>query len=947
LIPHAATAVSCLAISLAVQGTAFAQESTPKDDSASDDIEEIQVVGIRRAIQESLAIKRNELAMVEVVSAEEIGKLPDSSIGESIARLPGLAAQRVNGRAQTISIRGLAPDFSTTLLNGRQQASSGDNRAVEFDQYPSELLSGVVVYKTPDADVAGMGLSGTTDLRTVRPLEYGKRAIAINLRGEMNSGEQLNDDVGRFGGRASISYFDQNDSETIGWAFGYAHLDSPSKNLHTKNYGYETFGDPFVAGRILPDAADSATFLTGQEIFAYSRTNKRDALIGVLEFKPSDKLRSTVDLYYSTFDQEEIMRGAQWFSNVWADDQTYTGVSTDDVGGTQVALTGTGNGIAPILRNDWNTREDKLMSIGLNTEYQFNDNWALDSDFSYSNNQRDESITETYAGFGSGSDAANQNANRVFDSIAWDLNASGFQDWSNGLNYADSASVSLGDRAPWGGWGHDGQTKDPHVEETVYSADVGFKRSMEGFLSQVSFGANFTHRDKDKRVDEFDLMLKNNRAQALVDPRYLVDSTSLDFAGFGSVLSVNLPAAIGQYYDRITFINGDTYNKAWALDEDVLTWRAKALFAHGKWRGNFGVQVVQQKQESDGSRINETVTPREVIPVTAGAEYTDVLPSVNGSYNFTDNQRLRFAAAKVMARPRIDDMRASFTPGFGNPCGGSPPCVPGQTVNPWSADGGNPNLEPWRATAFDLSYEWYIGSASYFSVAGFYKDLDTYIFTQRELFDFSGLPLPPTSANIPAGVIISPIGQISHPANGKGGSLKGVEISGALELGKLWRPLDGFGAIASFSRTLSDLHPLAANEAGDNGDEIRSTRIPGLSGKVYNLTGYFEKFGFQARASYRYRSAFKGEVTQLFAVRGVTEILADKQLDAQVGYTFQEGTRLSGLSLLLQVNNLTNSPYRTRLGVDGGGVRTEDGSFLPETYEEYGRDVLLGFSYHY
>ena len=143
----------------------------------------IVITGIRRSLQDSIEIKRNSASVVEAVSAEEIGKLPDVSIAESIARLPGIAAQRVAGRAEVISIRGFSPDFTTVLLNGRQQASSGFNRAVEFDQYPSELLGSVVVYKTPDASIAGMGLAGTVDMRTIRPLDYGKRAIALNLRG--------------------------------------------------------------------------------------------------------------------------------------------------------------------------------------------------------------------------------------------------------------------------------------------------------------------------------------------------------------------------------------------------------------------------------------------------------------------------------------------------------------------------------------------------------------------------------------------------------------------------------------------------------------------------------------------------------------------------------------------------------------------------------------------
>src|SRR5258708_3735936 len=159
----------------------------------------IVITGIRASLRNSIQIKRNERAVVEAVSAEEIGKLPDASIAESIARLPGLAAQRVGGRAQIISIRGFSPDFSAVLLNGRQQASSGYNRAVEFDQYPSELLSSVVVYKTPDASIAGQGLAGTVDLRLVRPLAYGNRPIALNLPAHYDHGAGRNADFSKHG----------------------------------------------------------------------------------------------------------------------------------------------------------------------------------------------------------------------------------------------------------------------------------------------------------------------------------------------------------------------------------------------------------------------------------------------------------------------------------------------------------------------------------------------------------------------------------------------------------------------------------------------------------------------------------------------------------------------------------------------------------------------------
>ncbi|KAG9555042.1 hypothetical protein KCV01_g22374, partial [Aureobasidium melanogenum] len=178
-------------------------------DSASN-LDAVVVTGIQASIQNSLKAKQNSDNIIEAISAEDIGKLPDSSIAESLARVSGLATQRVDGRANQISIRGLSPDFAGTTLNGREQATIGENRGVDFDQYPSELISGAAIYKTPDASLIGQGLSGTVDLHTIRPLDLPKRAIAANLRGETTSNGNLNHGtgVGDMGHRASFSYID-------------------------------------------------------------------------------------------------------------------------------------------------------------------------------------------------------------------------------------------------------------------------------------------------------------------------------------------------------------------------------------------------------------------------------------------------------------------------------------------------------------------------------------------------------------------------------------------------------------------------------------------------------------------------------------------------------------------------------------------------------------------
>ena len=319
--------------------------------------------------------------------------------------------------------------------------------------------------------------------------------------------------------------------------------------------------------------------------------------------------------------------------------------------GTELAISGTANGVAPQLRNDYNKRDDWLFSAGLNNEFKISDQLSLLTDLSYSRNKRVETVTETYAGFGCCVTAANQNANRVFDSISWDISGNGFPQYGTGLDYADASQVSLGDRAPWGGWGHDGLFKQPHVKEQVYAADAGLRyQPMGSVIEAVDVGANFTRRDKKKRVDELDLMLKNGRLQTLVDPSDLVDPTSLGFAGLGGVISVDLPNALDRYYDFVVLEDANHFDKAWRIKEDVTTFKVRMQFASGDLHGNMGFQVVHQKQESTGSRINFIDTPATITEVTEGASYWDFLPSLNAYYDIGGGHRIRFAASKVLAQ---------------------------------------------------------------------------------------------------------------------------------------------------------------------------------------------------------------------------------------------------------------------------------------------------------
>jgi iron complex outermembrane receptor protein len=233
------TSMSALGAALLLCGTTAAHAQTaPATDAAAAEAadKDIVVTGFRAALRTATAKKKNSETVVESVSAEDIGKLPDNGIGESIARLPGISSQRNAGRANIISIRGFGPDFSSTTLNGRQQTTTNDSRAVEFDQYPSEILAGVDVYKTSEADHTAGGLVGSIDLRTIRPLDVGKRILAFGARGTYTGG-RLDPNSSNAGYRAYGTFVDKFADDRVGVALSVAYTDEP----------YQTDAIPAVA----------------------------------------------------------------------------------------------------------------------------------------------------------------------------------------------------------------------------------------------------------------------------------------------------------------------------------------------------------------------------------------------------------------------------------------------------------------------------------------------------------------------------------------------------------------------------------------------------------------------------------------------------------------------------------------------------------------------------
>jgi TonB-dependent receptor len=251
-----------------------------------------------------------------------------------------------------------------------------------------------------------------------------------------------------------------------------------------------------------------------------------------------------------------------------------------------------------------------------------------------------------------------------------------------------------------------------------------------------------------------------------------------------------------------------------------------------------------------------------------------------------------------------------------------------------SGSGGNPKLDPWKAWAFDASYEKYFAdSKGYVSAATFYKDLDTYIYNQTDSdHDYSDL-----LANIPPGYFqpgVTPqtTGNYTGPVNGEGGYLWGLEFTASVPFDLFAEALDGFGAIVSYSYTDSSIEV----QGSINQIQKDDIPLPGLSQDVWNATLYYEKYGFGARIATRYRSEYIGEVTNFANERSLRFVEEDMITDAQLSYAFQGGT-LEGLQFLFQINNLTNEPYVAYVEKP---ARVLD-------YQEYGTQYLFGVNYRF
>lgn len=918
--------VSALAVAVAIFAMptiASAQAAAPADDATTSD--EIVVTGFRASLENAVNKKKTSDQIVESVSAEDIGKLPDASIAESIARLPGLTSQRLSGRSNAITIRGFAPDFSTTLLNGREQTSTGDNRAVEYDQYPSETIRQVNVYKTPMASLIGQGLSGTVDLRTIRPLEAGKRVFSVGARGSYASLGKLNAGSKDTGYRVNAVYVDQFKEDTIGLALSASYVDEPYQTQEFNAWGYA-------------DGPGGNKIIGGSKSYATSSRLKRLGLQGTFEVRVTPNLTSSIDAFYSDFKDDNIKRGIE-LPLYWSSASLNPGYTVSNGLITQ----GSFSGVKGVLRNDAFQRHAKLYSFGWNTAYKGDDGWDAMFDAAYSETDRNELAIESYSGTGRAGVGAT-------DTIGFNSGTSGTT-FTHNINYGDFSTILLTSPQGWGGTqiatngtridgGQDGYYNNRIVKDKLSQFHGELGHHFDGPIESVVFGLNYTSRTKSLIPDEYFIGLTANttgNVSVPVPSQFRLGTTNLTFLGLGPVISYDPLALINAgTYKLVPNPYGDVVVKSYRVGENLMTGylqaNLKADLGSARLTGNFGVQIIAANQTSTGASavyLGQLNVPAGCVAAgqpcapnigtavrTIKHSYTDVLPSLNLSLRLPSDFVIRFAAAREIIRPRLDDMRASLSFGY-NPAGSNTYVVSGSS--------GNPNLEPWRANAVDLTFEKYFGTKGFIGLQLFYKDLKSYIYNAQTNVPVSQLVLAPP----PIGSTVLPNADLNIPINGKGGSLYGAELAGTLPFGEIAPFLDGFGVTGGVGYTITKVHPTPGAPAED---------LPGYSKWVANGTLYYENGGFNLRGSVRYRSTFVGEVSGFAANRTRRRAAPETIVDGQIGYDFQPGSALEGLSLYLQGQNLTNEPFFTYANNDPRQVID---------YQRYGRRFLAGFTYKF
>ncbi len=768
--------LSALMLALVAANSAMAatEEERTSAKEIDPELEVIEVRGFSRSLIQSLNQKRFSDTVSEQLSADDLGALPDVSMADALTRLPGISAVRTGGQAAEINIRGLSGGFVFSTLNGREQVSTSGSRSIEFDQYPSELISSAAVFKSPKASLIEGGVAGTVELQTASPLDNDQQhKFTANVRGMYNDRASEVFDATEYGDRISFSYQGKFLDDTLGVALGYARLFQPSVATQFIGFAYNGNKDVDGLANDTDGPADNPAneyISEGFELQHLGGEETRNGYLTSIEWAPTDNFKLKGDAFLSRFDSESFARGFR--VKFGGPSAVYANPVLDGNAVIGGAINRTSNSFTRVeIVNDDNQDFDEVDSYGINADWQITERLNVNADVSLSrakSNFRNGLLWALVA-----EDATVENP--VFDtnvSLNYQLNGLNLPDV--GFNQADAFSDI--DRVMVSKYG----IYPYENEDEVKAFRLDFKYELENnWFSSIEFGARYSDREYSNNRSVFEY--GNDGAFSSTQPplRLTDDMTTVvdwqgEFSYFPSYLAIDLDKALNAWFpngipqpvqtwgnaDGVVDLDGDgepdaqgyTTNYSWTMlqsgsvyEEVVSAYLMLNIDTEiGKLpvTGNIGIRRVDTDQSAtvlenvggnpqlgaqyivdDNGIVNDLYAPSVL-----GIKYTDYLPSLNLNFKVSDATQIRFAAAKVMARAPINRLAGDASASVNND--GE---INGSSTN-------NPFLKPFYADQYDISYEQYFEDTDgALVVAAFYKNIDSFIDTVAiENFDFKG-----------------------------------------------------------------------------------------------------------------------------------------------------------------------------------------------------------------
>ena len=865
---------------------------------------EIVVTGLRRSLQSAQAIKKNSDAIVDVVVAEDIGKLPDTFASSALQRVAGVAVTRGGGESAGVTVRGL-PDLTTTY-NGRQ-IFTAEGRYVQIQDFPAGTVAALEVFKSGSANQIEGGIAGSVNVRGRKPFDfkgfevsgslngvYSEQADQGTWNGNLLVSNRWNTGIGEMGLLLNVSYV------------GIRFLDSTREQALVIGTTNAT-NAPGAAGLRFPDA--QGNFLGYGERF-------RPSANAAFQWKPTPELEIYADGLFQGFRSKDYNRwmfiplfGNLQFTNVT------TRPGTNQISSATVSSAATPDGYTGSFNGKTNTYQAGAGAIWKRDRLQ------VSADIAYTNSKYTADLINVDYAF-----ASSPTRNVQFEAGNDGGPAQSFLnfDLTNPANfisrgyYQELTVVS----------GKDWQSR------ADLSYDVG-----DGLVKRFQFGVRYNNRTAARDFGNF--YINNGGAGIPLTslPGAVVAATRPAFAFDNAQPTVTWAAITrNSIRDNSTairnFIQG-TGNVFFGIPGDDITFNPfenfrateKSYAAYGQVKYGFdvgdtvvdglvGLRAIKTKTNTSGFSSIANVFG----PITAKSEYTDYLPNVSSRIAFSNQLQLRLAYTQTRTRPNFIDLRPTLTLGAPpnllptNPCFNNVSTAECIRQNSRFGFGGNPNLKPLTSINYDASLEWYFSRTGSLTGAVFLHEAKGFVF---------GLENAPVNDPTYGGFVI-----INQPVNTGKTRLQGAELqfTSFLDIDSLPTWAKGFGiqANATYIDSKGDLPPDLARSFGG-----RQQRFTGVSKYAYNLIALYERPRFSARLAYNYRSKF-AVFYSYQPLDPIAHPVVEKgrgQLDFATSYT-----PLPNVTVALDVVNIFGNPLQRYRQYDNGDAFTRQVIYLERSY---------------